>query len=679
MAGMDGAATLEGIDEQIEDGIAWLGLSGRDGNRLTASLCAALDAALERAEADAAVACIVLHGADGCFSKGELPSELESRAPQTRAMPGAAELCLRIERCGKPVIAALQGAALGTGAELALAAHYRVASPGTRFGLTNHLLGLPPVAGATQRLPRLLGAGPALDLLLSGKAVLLDAAPQAALLDRLAQGPLDEEVRAFCAELRAEGLGPRPSAARREGFADPAEYQRAVAARRAETAKEPNPARREIVAAVEAAQLLPFASGLAFEADAYEDCRASDAGRALRACAAAERSAFEAVPRGLARRGHVAVLGDGPLAVPMVQGLLAAGEEVDWGCDTPEALHAGVIALRDRLGPQSDGDDETSPLERLRVGAAAEMAAAARIVLLAGPGQRAVPIPEDAIRVIAYPARVDGIGLRFAPTPVAPRLVEVIAGPGARADRLAEVEALALRLGKLALRVQSGGESLGGRLFDVLCRAADALVDLGQSPDAIDAACRVWGWRRGPFVRRDQMGLDRLGAQQRGPGAANWASVLAGAGRPGRSGDAGFYDWDAAGKPHASAEVEALLNETRPAADPMPAARLRALLLAALANEGARMLETGMARCASDIDLVALQVLDLPRWRGGPMHAASELGAAALRKALAEVTHPDREIWAPHPAWQALAAAGGDWDVAAGAGAPAAGRWLSRA
>ncbi|WP_353471776.1 enoyl-CoA hydratase-related protein [Salipiger sp. H15] len=649
------AQTAGAVEERIGDGIAWIGVPSDAASHLTPALRAELLAALSRAEADGSVACIVLTGSGSGFSEGEDPASFE--APH--AAPTPAELCLRVERCAKPVIAALHGRVLGTGAELALAAHYRIAAPGTRFGLPEVVLGLPPSAGATQRLPRLVGAAAALEILLSGRPVDLGATPPRGLVDHIAAGPLEEEARAFCAELRAEGLGPRPTALRRDGLADPMAYQQAVAARRAEAATSHNPARPEIVAAVEAAQLLPFASGLDFEEDAFETCRDSEPGRALRAVAAAERAALAArVPGPLGPR-RIAVLGDGPLAVPLVQALLPVPASVDWGCPAPEALHAGVVQIRDRLEAARSsgalGDDEAElHLSRLRIGTPADMAGEAELVLLAGPGQEGVAVAPGASRLVAFPGPVTGVGLRFAPSPVAARLVEVIAGPEAGAAGIAEAEALALRMGSVSIRVTSSGESVGGRLFDACCRAADALVDMGQSPFAIDAACRDWGWRRGPFLRRDQMGLSRLGAQTRAAGAVNWASDLAAEGRTGRDAGAGFYDWTGAGAPAASAEVEALLAARRPAAEPWPAARLRLLLIGAMANEGARMLGSGMLHRASDLDLVALQVLDLPRWRGGPMHVALRLGARAVREALAGVAHPDRAFWTPHPLWDDL-------------------------
>ncbi|SDI46278.1 enoyl-CoA hydratase/isomerase family protein [Alloyangia pacifica] len=649
------AQTTGAVDVRIGEGIAWLVMTGEADNRLTPAMRSGLLAALTRVEADPEIACIILTGGKAGFSGGDDPAELDA----AHGDPGPAELCRRIELCRKPVIAALHGRALGIGAELALAAHYRLAARGTLFGLPNVALGLPPAAGATQRLPRLLGAGPALEMMLSGEAIRLDETAPAGLLDRLAEGPLDEEARAFCAELRAEGLGPRPAAQRREGFADPIGYQQAVAGHRAEVTASANPARREIVAAVEAAQLLPFAGGLDFEADAYESCRESEAGTALRAMAAAERiAAAEMTPAGAAPR-RICVLGDGPLAVPMLLALLPIAAEVDWGCGAPEALHAGVISLRDRLDESRrvgvlSAEEAEERLSRLRVGPAAEMARAAELILVAGPGQSEVAAPPGVSRLPVYPGRVAEVGLRFAPSPVTARLVEVVVGPRARDGQLADAEALAAQMGCLALRVRSGGESLGGRIFDACCRAADALVDMGQSPFDIDAACRDWGWRRGPFLRRDQMGLARLGAQARAEGAANWATELVRAGRSGREAGRGFYDWPDSGLPVASSEVEALLAARRPAAPALPAAELRGLLVGAMANEGARMLGTGMLRRASDLDLVALQVLELPRWRGGPMHAALRMGARGLREALARVTHPDRAFWQPHPLWDDL-------------------------
>ena len=263
-------------------------------NALSAPVRQALADALAMLAADQGAKAIALIGEGPMFSAG---ADLREQGDDAAA-PSLSRLCEAIEGCAKPVIAVLQGPALGGGAEVALAAHWRLAVPAATLGLPELALGLGPGAGATQRLPRLAGAPLALDLLLSGRPIGAEEARRAGLVDGVVTGDPLLGAMAFAQALLARDAGLRPTLARRERLADAAGWLRATAEARAALAPADLPA-RGVVDCLEAALLLPPAQGLAYEAARREECEARPEARALRHLFLAERRA----PATLLRRG----------------------------------------------------------------------------------------------------------------------------------------------------------------------------------------------------------------------------------------------------------------------------------------------------------------------------------------------------------------------------------------
>lgn len=663
----DAAGMTEHVDFRVEDGIAWLSVSNPPVNALSRPVRVALIAALDRAEADETVKAVVLTGRGHTFPAGADIAEFD--APL--GAPWMPAVCARVMDFPKPVIAALHGTVLGGGLELALSAHYRVAHAATRVGLPEVRLGLMPGAGGTQLVPRFLGAAAALDMMLTGGMYPVSRAPAQGLVDARVEGDVHEAAGAFCRRLLDEGRGPRRSADLRKGFSDAAGYQTAVNERRGALARRPEIAPREIVAAVEAALLLPFEAGAAFEQDAFETCVTSDQSRALRGLFFAERRAQRfGLPKGteIPALDRIAVLGGGPLAAQIVIAALNAGLGVNWGTSDPEARRQGVVHVSDiyRRGVGQGGLTEDQADERLallRVGESAAMTGGADMILQAARGQGDGTTAPGVVRAVACAGRVEGLGLRFPPPVYGTRLVEVIAGPASLPHELAAALALAKALGKVPVRVASEGESLAGRLMAACQRAADALLDAGQDPYHVDRALADWGWSRPPFRARDMAGFAETAAQPRAEGARNWSVLMADRGRTGRKEGRGFYLWSGNGAgPQEDAAVTGLVDGLRDAAKPLPHDRIRLLVLGAMANEGARMLRSGMAARPSDIDLAAIMALDMPRWRGGPMHLAGVAGMLAVRRALEGFDHPDRAFWTPDGAFAELIKNGRTFD-----------------
>ena len=252
------------VESSVRDAVAYLVVNHPPVNTLSHAVRVALIDALDDAEEDDAVAAIVLAGYGATFPAGAELQEYETGLQE----PYLRDVCERIEVSGKPVVAALHGTVLGGGLELALSAHYRIARRGTRLGLPEIKLGLPPSAGGTQRLPRLLEAGTALEFLLTGRTVVADRPPGQSLVDGLVDGDVREAVGRFCAKLVAENRGPRRLSEDRSRFADMAAYQAAVDEARAGLSPD-NSAARDIVHLVEAAPLLPFDAAMGMEEDAF--------------------------------------------------------------------------------------------------------------------------------------------------------------------------------------------------------------------------------------------------------------------------------------------------------------------------------------------------------------------------------------------------------------------------
>lgn len=638
---------------EVDQGVAFLCVSHSPVNALSRQVRAALMEAVDRAEEDDSVEEIVIYGAGQTFPAGADMGEYDRPLED----PFLRDLTARVEFCEKPVIAALHGTVYGGGFELALACHYRLAMPGTRASLPEVLVGLIPSGGATQRLPRLVGAKLALDMMMTGGVLALDRAPGQGLVDAVASSDLRGTALRFAHASRARGAGPRRQCDRRDGFADPKAYQAEINARRA-TLREPDGAAAQILHLVEGAMLLPFEAGCAMEEAAFSDALASPAASALRHSFAAERAArrFPARPKALPKLETLAILGPGPLAMQIAVAALQAGLRVQWGARDMARLTDSVNQLREIFPKNAE-----ARLGNLATGISEEMVTGAEMILHAARGQGDVPAPRDVPRAVVMGGKVDALGMRFAPPVFSNRLVEIIEGPQGTPAQQAHALALAERLGKVAVHVRSQGESVAGLLTAALARAADGLIDVGHDPYVIDDAVESWGWHKPPFRTRDLIGLDSFADAPRAKGARNWSNELVEIGRRGWVSGQGFYDWGDDGHSRSEA-VPRLINGARPAMS-RPVEDIVPLLLGAVANEGLRALERGMVDRASDLDVVAMLAMDFPRGRGGAMKAVSILGLFKVMKMLERLDHPDAHFWQPEPIWGELVKNGRDFDA----------------
>ncbi|GAA0309055.1 enoyl-CoA hydratase-related protein [Rhodovulum strictum] len=673
--------------EEPAPGIRRLVLQNGPANTMTPELLGALDTALEGALATRGTRAVLIAARGGrVFSLGLSPTATGAGdAARLRA------ICARLDAADMPVVALVGGMASGGGCELALAAHYRVVLPVTEFCLPDIAIGLPPAAGTTQRLPRLIPPEAALDLLLSGQPVGAAKARRLGLVDAVVDGDLDAAGLRFALGLIEERAGPRPAPA----LALPP-FERlhaAVAARReALPAAGPVEAPARVLDCVDSAAMLPFAAALDYEAAAHEDCRDSPTFRALRHIALGEAAARRRAT-GWAKAARpvetVGIWGWGIGAAALAASVLTAGRAVCMAAPDAAALAEGAARVDAILGAASGGGAKDATARNAawaRFSARTGPAGLARcsVVIEAGAGpwsERAGGF--SALAGVAAPQAVlVGTGALVAPALLAesgqrpeatiwlnlPDLVpeatlaEMVCTPAtseAAIATLGEIVHATQRLGLIA----HGESPVLGVLIGAL-EAADALVEGGASPYAVDRALRDWGLSHGPYEIADRLGLQTLLALRADlPGGSDpearpilVAAQLVAEGRGGHATGRGYYVYcepGARGQPDPAldpllAEARAVLGRNpRPVTD----AEIRAQVLAGMAQAGAGLLRRGVLRRAVEIDLALVHGAGLARWRGGPMRAADERGLLWLRRTLRLMAERPggAAIWTPDP------------------------------
>lgn len=666
--------------EHPAPGVVRLVLDAPPDNALTAPLRDALDAGLTAALAAGSTRAVMIAARGTVFSAGASP------APSGTAAPLGA-ICGRIDAAEVPVVALLPGPATGPGCELALACHYRVATRTAALCLPDIALGLPPQAGTTSRLPRLTDPVTALEMMLSARPLSASRARQTGLLDALVDGDLDTAGLRFVLGLLVEGAGPRPAPSRPmpEFRALQALLQRLRAGTGPEGAVR---ARRAVLDCVEAAAMMPAEAALAFEEAAVEDCRDSAVHRALCHLAEAEQ-ALTARARDWAEAGpeprRVGIWGWGPQAAALGAALLTAGPSVRLGAPDAATLGLGLVeieALLDAARLTAGWDEATRVRYRSRLSAGPGPSAltGCDAVIEAGSGtmsERQARFP-DLARVAAPGSVLAATGGLASPSALgAPagreadtvwfhlpeavpgcRLAEVIRSPRTGSRPVAVFGALARRLERLVLVAERESPSLV--LLLGALDAADAMVEAGAAPAAVDAAMEAWGMALGPYRMADRLGLSQLLAlRRRQPGGDDpelrpvlILGQLVREGREGYLAGRGYYRYGAggaAGPDPQVAEIVAAAREVLAVGTlrDFAEAEIQARVLAGMVQAGAALLRRGGVSSAAELDLAAVHGLGVARWRGGPMRAADEAGLLSVRKTLRALAaeRPRGGIW----------------------------------
>jgi 3-hydroxyacyl-CoA dehydrogenase len=658
-------------------------------------------AALARAEADPAVGAIILIGSGKGFSGGADIREFGT--PKSYAEPNLRTLLRAIEDCSKPVIAAIEGICMGGGLEMALACHYRVAGKSARLALPEVKLGLLPGAGGTQRLPRVIGVEAALNLIVSGAQVSADQLRGTALFDVLSEGELLASAADFARGLIAEKRGPRR--VRDLSLKMPnAEAYLQFARNTVKAVAGPYPAPVACVEAIAAAVREPFDKGMKRERELFAQLMSTPESAALRHIFQAERAASHIgdVPESTPTRpiNQVGIIGAGTMGGGIAMTFINAGLPVVLVETTQDALDRGLAAIRRNYqGALRKGTLNEASLQRrlalitptlqyqplrdvdLVVEAVFENLDVKRQVFekLDDVVKQGALLASNTsalnLDVIAKFTRrpQDVIGLHFFSPANVMRLLEVVRGARTSKELLATAMQFAKKLGKIAVVSGVCDGFIGNRMVARYAQAAHELLMAGALPPQIDAAMQNFGMAMGPFRMNDLAGLDigwalrkRRAAERPSLDLSNVADVLCEAGRFGQKTGAGWYRYEAGSRhavpdPDVSAIIDTYRAQKGITARAVSDVEIVERCIYALVNEGARIVEDGIAQRSSDIDIVYLNGYGFPAFRGGPMFYADQTGLLEVERALrrlASTPGADVAFWTPAPLLARLAQEG---------------------
>jgi len=662
------------VETQLHDGIAVIVIDNPPVNGLGLATRRGLATALDAAINDPGIAAIVVSGGASRFSGGADIREFNT--PQAEQEPSLHTLIERFEESTKPVVAAINGIALGGGLELVLAMNFRVASATAQLGLPEVKLGLLPGAGGTQRLPRAAGLEVAVNMIVSGTSMAASALADTRLLDRVVDGDAIEAAIAFAREIVAAGsVLPHVrdwnvEHANAEGFLGFA--RTAIAA-----ASGPYPAPLRCLQAIEAAALQEFDAGLRVEREGFMALLHTPESRAMRHAFFAERAATKVDGIGPDTRprpmGRVGVVGAGTMGTGISMNFLTAGIPVTILETSQEALDRGIATIRGHYTASArKGRISTEQVEQrmalltpvlsydaladadLVIEAVYEDYAVKQTVFehldrvaKAGAILASNTSTLDLDRIAAFTRRPgDVIGMHFFSPANVMKLLEVVRGAQTSADVLATTMALARTIGKTAVVSGVCDGFIGNRMLEQYARQAGFLLDEGALPAQVDRAIEAFGFAMGPFRMGDLAGNDigwairkRRHVEKPHMIYSQTADLLCERGRFGQKSGAGWYDYapgDRTAKP--SAEVDAMIVQHSRAIGvqrrDIEDREIVERLLLALVNEGALILEEGIAARASDIDLVYLSGYGFPLWRGGPMFHADHIGLPNVVRAM---------------------------------------------
>lgn len=672
--------------------VAVLSIDNPPVNALSQPVRAALLAAVERADAAADVAAIVIHGAGRHFVGGADIAEFDN-APKA---PLLNDVLLRIEACGKPVIAAIHGAALGGGCELALACHYRLATGNASMGFPEIRLGLLPGSGGTQRLPRVVGIREALKWMLTGESATAPTARYLGIIDRLSGPDAVEAAVAYAAELLPSGAGPRRLRDAAVPGETPVEAQiselRAVAVRRHPGTTAPD----AIIECVLASMRLPFDEALALSRRRFEECRQSTASRALRHLFFAERGGHSDESARVVQ--HVGVLGAGTMGSGIAISLSTAGYDVTLVDMQAQALSAGLARVRDTLTASAQKgrmSSEAAQAAIRRVHGRDALESLAHVDFVIEAVFESLAVKQEVFATLGRLCRKDAvlasntstldidaiaaasgrphdvIGMHFFSPANIMRLVEIVRGRESSAAVIATTRQVSRRMGKLGIVVGNCFGFVGNRMLYAYGRENQFLLLEGATPSQIDGVLEKFGMAMGPNAVGDLAGLDvgyRVRRERKDlpddPRYYRVADLLVEAGRLGqKTGRGSFLYAEGSRRPIRDPEVEAMVAAE---ADRLGVVRrtvsnkeIEERCLFSLINEGACILAEGIAATPSDLDAIWCNGYGFPRFLGGPMFYADRLGLPTVVARIRELARQHGvRYWTPTPLMVELAECG---------------------
>jgi len=691
-------------DYQKDGSIAVITLNNPPVNGLGLATRRAIVEGVNQANADASIEAIVITGAGKAFSGGADITEFGTeRATQE---PHLLSVIKVLEQSAKPVVAAIHSVCMGGGLELAMGCHYRVVSPKTSVALPEVKLGLLPGAGGTQRLPRLLGLETALNMIVSGEAVpseMLAAIPGQKLFDLVTASAdsLASEARAFAKHIA--GQRPLPLVRNLPCKHPQAEAYLQFARNMVKGMAKNFPAPGKCVDAV-AASVGKFDAGMQTERELFTQLMFTPESRALRHLFLAERAASKIadVPSSTPQREirTVGVIGAGTMGGGIAMNFLNAGIPVTILETKQEALDRGVATIRrnyesqvkkGKLKPEKYEErmgllQTTLSYDDLKhadliIEAVFEELGVKEIVFkqldaVAKPGAILASNTStlDVDKIAAFTQRPqDVVGMHFFSPANVMKLLEVVRGKHTAKDVLATVMQLAKKIKKTAVVSGVCDGFIGNRMIEQYSRQAGFLLDEGATPQQVDKAVEKFGFAMGPFRMGDLAGNDigwairkRRAVERADMKYSATADKLCELGRYGQKTGAGWYDYQAGKRDAIPSElVNKMIEEHRKSLGITPRKisdeEIVQRLVFSLVNEGAHILEDGIAGKSGDIDMVYLTGYGFPIHRGGPMHYAGEVGLVNVVQAMnrfAQNPLDDAAFWQPAPLLARLAAEG---------------------
>ncbi len=679
--------------------VAIITLANPPVNALGADLRKSILEGLQRAQSDDAIEAIVLIGDGRCFSGG---ADIREFGKPSIA-PSLGDVIQCAESSAKPVIAAIHETAVGGALELALGCHYRIGAPSAKLGSPEIKLGLIPGAGATQRLPRLIGLEPALDVILSGNFYPAEPSLAMGLLDKLIEGDLGEGAVSFASEVIADRKSLPVIRDMDERLVEGNEAAFDAARKRIERRARGLIAPNLCIEAVEAAYTLPFEEGLAQERELFMRCVQSDQSAAQRHAFFAERAAMripdlakDVKPRTIET---AAVIGAGTMGGGIAMNFANAGIPVQVVDVDNEALERGLgIVRKNYMGSVSRGRLNQDDMDRAmsHITRSTEIADAGNADIVIEAVFENMEVKQQIFRSLDRVCKqgailasntstldIDAIagateraesvvGTHFFSPANVMKLMENVRGADTAPDVIATVMQLARTLGKVPVLARVCDGFIGNRMLHAYTRQANFLLEEGALPQQIDRVIYEFGFPMGPFAMGDLAGLDigwairKHRADLRDPGErySPIADRICELGRFGQKTGAGWYRYEEGSRtPLPDPEIEALIvgvsAELGLERQTFGDEEILNRCMLTLINEGARILEEGIAIRASDIDVTWIYGYGFPIYRGGPMYYADQVGLKTIYEGIKRLEAQNDEALKPAPLIEQLARDGG--------------------
>lgn len=672
-------------------------------NALSPGVPEGIAEAVDAISKDDAVKAALLIGGGSTFIAGADIKEFGKVTEGKKQGGSLLPLLLAVEDCPKPLVAAIHGTAFGGGLEVAMAFHYRVASPSAQVGQPEVKLGIIPGAAGTQRLPRLAGVAKAIEMCAFGEPVKAGQALDYGIVDSIIEGDLLAGAVRFARDLIAKGAQPPKTRERNEKLGDEQANAPLFAAARDQARKTRRGQMAPLAAidAVEAATKLSFDEGCQREAELFRECLFSDQSKALIHVFFGEREVGKIpdIPKETATFDikRAAVVGAGTMGGGIAMSYANAGipvllkeasqELLDKGLATITKNYANSVKkgrfsqdemdrrmslIRPTLG--YDGFDEVDIVVEavfegmeLKKQVFGELDAVCKQGAILASNTSTLNINEIA-SATSRPQMVIGHHF-FSPANVM-RLLEIVRGAATSKEVVATSMALAKRLKKVGVLVGNCRGFVGNRMLAPYGREAQFLVEEGARPEDVDGALYKFGMAMGPLAMSDLAGLDvgwRIRKEYKHLEDPNIrhplvADRLCEMGRYGQKTGAGWYRYDENRRAIPDAEVEKLVEQVAAEAGiqrrTIGEEEIVERTMYALANEGALILEEGLALRAVDIDIIYINGYGYPAWRGGPMWYAGTVGLKNVYDRLVMLHARHGELWRPAPLLKHLAEQG---------------------